>query len=129
MKALKRILALVLCLMMAVPAALAAEGDAIVARRNEDNPDEGFQDYISASAVMDDTLYLLGSSTLYTYKVGDADVTKVASVGDAEQMLDQMLDGLRSDDENVTTSLDTNSGFFAREGKLYMLNSISDYWT
>ena len=118
MKALKRILALVLCLMMVVPAALAAEGDAIVARRNEDNPDEGFQDYISASTVMDDTLYLLGGNSLYTYKVGDADVTKAASIDNT----DQMLEGLRSDDENVTTNLDTNYGFFARDGKLYMLN-------
>ena len=125
MKALKKILALVLCLMMVVPAALAAEGDAIVARRNEDNPDEGFQDYISASTVMDDTLYLLGGNSLYTYKVGDADVTKAASIDNT----DQMLEGLRSDDENVTTNLDTNYGFFARDGKLYMLNSISDYWT
>ena len=129
MKALKKILALVLCLMMVVPAALAAEGDAIVARRNEDNPDEGFQDYISASAVMDDTLYLLGGNSLYTYKVGDADVTKAASIDNTDQMLNQMLEGLRSDDENVTTNLDTNYGFFARDGKLYMLNSISDYWT
>ena len=51
MKALKKILALMLCLMMLVPAAMAAEGDAIVARRDENNPDSGFQDYISASAV------------------------------------------------------------------------------
>lgn len=125
MKALKRILAMTLCLMLLVPAAHAAEGDAIVARRNEENPSEGFQDYISSMAVMDDTLYLAGSNSLYTYKVGDPDVTAVASAGDIEQLLGE----LRSEDEKVSTNFDTYYGFFARDGKLYMLVTIADNWT
>lgn len=125
MKMLQRMLALALCLLLIVPAAaLAAEGDAIVARRDEDNYENGFQDYISATAVMDDTLYLISQNAVYTYKVGDADVTKLA--GSERGM--QVPDDLCSTDEGVSTSFDTNYGVFARDGKLYMLASLYDNW-
>lgn len=66
-------LLVMLCLLLAiVPAALAAQGDAVVARRG----DESFQDYVSSSCAIGDTLYLMGNESLYTYRVGDADVVK-----------------------------------------------------
>ena len=77
MKKLMRILAVALCLMMMVPAALAAEGDAVVARSGEGT--DGFQDYIRYMTALDDTVYLLGGNGVYTYRVGESDVTKACA--------------------------------------------------
>lgn len=140
MKSFKRILALTLCLLMMLPAcALAAEGDAIVARRNMENRNEGFQDYFSYVTAMDDTLYLFGEKGLYTYRVGDADVTLSYPVGDDTQdygaFNQQLLDALKELDmtveaegENVETYMDTSYGLFTVDGKFYLLCSVTDSW-
>ena len=81
----KKIISLVLCLMLLVPSlALAATGDAVIARRNYENQEEGFQDYIETVCTAGDTLYLFGGSGVYTYQTGDADVTAHEYAFDAD---------------------------------------------
>ena len=72
----KKLIAMLLCLMLVLPTvALAATGDAVITRRDE-STGEGFDDYISAMGQLDGTLYMMGSQAVYTYQIGDADVTK-----------------------------------------------------
>ena len=71
-KPIKAILALVLCLALLPTAALASPGDAVIARRDEGT----YSDYIQHVTSIGDTLYLLGSEAIYTWKPGEPDVTK-----------------------------------------------------
>lgn len=133
MKGLKRMLALALCLLLILPAgALAAEGDAIVARRNTENYNEGFQDYIAYMTSQDETLYLFGSQNgIYTYHVGEADVTLAYPMEMGNQVLMDALNEAMPTEveaEGVDTYVDTTYGFFARDGKLYLLASVTDSW-
>ncbi len=71
----KTLLAAILCLSLLAPAgALAAQGDAMLAYRDE-MTGEGFQDYLQRGAVIGDELVLFGNMGLYKWKVGDADLT------------------------------------------------------
>ncbi|MDO4741080.1 MAG: hypothetical protein Q4A66_10465, partial [Eubacteriales bacterium] len=71
----KRIAALLMCLALMAPAAgLAAEGDAVLARRNGM---DGFTDYISHGFVLGDQLVLLGSESVYTWRHGEADLIAI----------------------------------------------------
>lgn len=75
MKLYKAILALLVCLCMAFPAVgFAAEGDAVLARRNYETG-EGFQDYINYTVTRGDELVLIGGEAVYTWHVGEADLT------------------------------------------------------
>ena len=123
MKKLMRILALALCLMMMVPAALAAEGDAVVARSGEGT--DGFQDYIRYMTALDDTVYLLGGNGVYTYRVGESDVTKACAFENGLTLPEELL----SEDEGVTTNIDSLYGMFGRDGSLYLLATIMESWS
>lgn len=112
MKNVKRFLALILCLVLVLPAcALAAEGDAVIARNNHDG--EGFNDYIEGMTSIDDTLYLAGYDGLYTYQIGDADV----------QSYPFNREALITVDENEEESWDASMGYgiFAKDGELYSI--------
>lgn len=74
MKKCRMLLAALLCLCLLSGSALAASGDAVLARRDYEN-NEGFQDYISSTIVRGDELVLIGETALYTWKVGQADLT------------------------------------------------------
>ena len=56
-------------------AALAAPGDANIARQEEMS--EKYRDGVYGGCVAGDTLYLYGGEHIYTYRIGDADVTAV----------------------------------------------------
>lgn len=74
MKKCRMLLAALLCLCLLSGSALAASGDAVLARRDYENSD-GFQDYISSTILRGDELVLIGETALYTWKVGQADLT------------------------------------------------------
>ena len=75
MKKMRAILAALLCLSMLMPVCgLASEGDAILARRDYETGD-GFQDYIQYTLVRGDELVLIGGNAVYTWQVGQSDLT------------------------------------------------------
>lgn len=74
MKKKKWIMLLALALAALLPGtALAAAGDANIARNSE--MQEKFQDGAYGACVCGDTLYFYGSQHIYTYHIGDADLT------------------------------------------------------
>ncbi|MBQ4086235.1 MAG: hypothetical protein IJC54_06665 [Clostridia bacterium] len=75
MKRWKALIALILCVALAMPAAFAAQGDAILARRDY-MTGEGFQDYIEYTLAVGETLVLVGGMGAYTWKVGESDLTE-----------------------------------------------------
>ena len=76
MKKMKWIALLALVLAALLPcAALAARGDAIIAR--SDDMREKYQDNAYGACVGGDTLYFYGSEHIFTYHIGDADLTAV----------------------------------------------------
>lgn len=83
MKRWKALIAMLMCIALAMPAGLAATGDAILARRDY-NTGEGFDDYINYTLAVGDTLVLIGGNGVYTWKPGDADLT--ANPWDDEHM-------------------------------------------
>lgn len=66
------LLALILALILPC-GALAAPGDANLAR--DDDIQEKYSDYIRGACVCGDTLYLYGNAHLFSYHIGDADLT------------------------------------------------------
>ena len=124
----KKLVSMLLALLIAAlyTVALAAPGDAVVARRDEVNYEDGFTDYIRGSDVSGDTLFLIGNDGIYTYKVGEADVTLYA-------FMSGYSFGVSDDDEEMKKLVGDDYSyaevavFYADGGRAYALLANNTY--
>ena len=115
------LLALVLAALLPC-AALAAAGDVNLARNDEMR--EKYQDGVYGGCVVGDALYLYGSEHIYTYRIGDADLTAVEyQLPEADEEESRNVQKMFSDGENLYALCVLNyygeDGYGVRSAEIY----------
>ena len=128
MKRLSILLAVVLVATMLPMAALAAPGDAVLARDNS----EDFDDFIQRAATDGSTLYLWGNKGVYSYRVGDENLTLFEIDQSYADGLNSLVEATREELESQDPEEYVNWNyqqleFFCDGGKLYVLMSLNEY--
>lgn len=122
-KTYRMLLAVLLCMCLIVPtAAFAAPGDAVLARSDTDGENR-FDDYVQFYFARGEELVLVGGECLYTWKVGEADLTKYEW---AEERYNAFYE--EGEDADETTSLYfSDLGAYSDGTDIYLIVGRTDY--